>query len=116
MIGIKLMYISISLRRKNMEPTDSRDDLQRAIDGSRAHLKYQTDMLNKWWSKIGWLFVVLGALLCLTLIGIPVGLALILVGCGFIWFPRFLARHAANSVDAYERGANQRRTGDQDRQ
>lgn len=99
-----------------MEPSTQRDDLQRAIDGGRAHLNYQTSFFGKWLKGVGWLFIVFGVLLCLTLIGIPIGFALILAGGGLIWFSRMLTRHVNNSVDAFERGANQSRTSDQGRQ
>ena len=48
----------------------------------------------------GWLLIVSGAFLCITIIGLPIGLMLIALGAGMLYFyPKFSAAMRAKTVD-----------------
>ena len=65
----------------------------------KAH-EHATTMSNtavKWIKITGWIFVVIGLLMCLSVIGIPVGLFFIAIGFVFI---KFLAGFMAKNFKA----------------
>lgn len=71
----------------------------------------------KWIKITGWVFVVTGLLLCLSVIGIPVGLFFIAIGFVFIKFlTRFMAKNykagfaaQAEAVEIHEHQLRQAR-------